>query len=132
MLKKIQHYLKRLMKGEASLSDIYYYFQGHLRQHLYYSPNKYMIRKHIQEQLEWRLHQVKGKSPECFFDAQCKHCGCDIPALTFSNKTCHGDCYPAMMSKKKWDQYKKDELLKKIYNKPTTLPKKPKADIPNA
>lgn len=130
MLKKIQHYLKRLLKGEASLSDIFYYFQGHIRQDLYYSPNKHMIRKHIQEQLSWRLLQVKQKSSECYFSAQCKHCGCDIPALTFSNKSCHGDCYPPMMSKKKWNEFKKTLINKKDTSK-SKLPKKPKADIPN-
>ena len=135
MLKKIQHYLKRLIKGEASLIDIYYYFQGHLRQHLFYSPNKYMIRKHIQEQLVWRLMQVKKHSLECYTAAQCKHCGCDIPALTFSNKSCHGDCYPLIMSKSKWNDYKKEMLLmsgKQVKKtNPAKLPKKPKADIPN-
>jgi hypothetical protein len=135
MLKKIQHYLKRLIKGEASLIDIYYYFQGHLRQNLFYSSYKYIIRKHIQEQLIWRLMQVKKHSQECYATAQCKHCGCDIPALTFSNKSCHGNCYPLMMSKYKWNEYKKEMLLmsdKEVKKSNSSkLPKKPKTDIPN-
>lgn len=103
MLRKILHSLRSIMKGERSLSDIWYYIQGHTREVLYYSKLKFLIRKHIQEQFEERL---KVMDKECYDNGQCKHCGCDIPALTLSNKQCEGKCYYPMMSKKQWLEYK--------------------------
>jgi hypothetical protein len=103
MLRKILRSLRSIMKGEKSPIDIWYYIQGHTREILYYSKLRFLIRKHIQEQFEWRL---KVMDKECYTDAQCKHCGCDIPALTLSNKQCGGKCYYPMMSKKQWLEYK--------------------------
>ena len=103
MLRKILRSLRSIMKGEKSPIDIWYYIQGHTREVLYYSKLKFLIRKHIQEQFEWRL---KVMDEECYSNGQCKHCGCDIPALTLSNKQCEGKCYYPMMSKKQWLEYK--------------------------
>ena len=107
MLKKIQNYLKRLKNKEATLSDIWYYVQGHTREKIYYSKFRFLIRKHIREQFEWRLKLMEGSNKTCFINGQCDICGCDIPALTLANKDCHGECYPPMMSNYEWKIYKK-------------------------
>ena len=104
MLKGMKNHLKKLLKGEIPLSDVYYYFQGHLREKLYYSKCKFLIRKHIQEQFEYRM---KVMDKDCYLAGQCKICECSIPALTFCNKVCYGSCYPVMMSKSNWNNFKK-------------------------
>lgn len=103
MLRKILSSSWSIMKRERNLSDVWYFFQGHVREKLYYSKCRFLIRKHIQEQFEKRLEIM---NPTCLSQGQCEHCGCDIPALTFSNKQCEGKCYYPMMSKKQWLEYK--------------------------
>ncbi len=103
MLKKILRSLKSIIKGERSLIDIWYFFQGHTREYLYYSKCRFLIRKHIQEQFEWRLEMMDRV---CYSSGQCKICECSIPALTFANKQCEGKCYYPMMTKKQWNDYK--------------------------
>ena len=93
-----------IIRKERSPLDVWYFLQGHLREMLYYSKLKFLIRKHIQEQFEWRL---KVMDKECYSNGQCKICSCSIPALTFSDKQCEGKCYYPMMSKKKWKEYQK-------------------------
>ena len=43
------------MKNNVTLKNIFYYFQGHLRYKLYYSRFKFLVRKHIREQYEYRI-----------------------------------------------------------------------------
>lgn len=65
--------------------------------------------QHIFEQVEWRKEQVMEKSPECMFNAECKVCGCKIPDLFYADKACsnvENPCYPTLMSKDKWINYK--------------------------
>ncbi len=88
------------------LSDVWYYVQGHTREKIYYSKYKWvklLMRKHIKEQFEWRLKQM---DKECYNNGQCKICGCDIPALTFANKSCHKPCYPKMKNRFDWEWFK--------------------------
>lgn len=103
MLRKTLSYLKKLIKGEMSWNNVWYFIQGHVREKLYYSKFKFLIRKHIREQFEFRL-EVMNK--DCYNSGQCKICGCDIPALTLSDKSCEGNCYPKMKSKKNWEKVK--------------------------
>lgn len=109
MLKKILHSLKSIMKGEKSLLDVWYFFQGHIREKLYYSKFRWLIRRHIQEQFDFRM---KVMDQECYLAGQCKVCGCDIPALTLSDKQCEGKCYYPMMSKKQWTIYKQENFIR--------------------
>lgn len=102
MWKKIKNSLIDIMKGKRNIVDVWYFLQGHFREKLYYSKWKFLMRNHIKEQFELRLKLMDKK---CFLDGQCKICGCDIPALTLSDKACEGKCYPPMMSKKQWIQF---------------------------
>jgi hypothetical protein len=106
MWKRIRYYLKKVLKREIPLSDVWYYIQGHTREKIYYSKYKWvklLMRKHIREQFKWRLTQI---DKECYSNGQCKICSCDIPALTFANKSCHKPCYPRMMSALQWEWFK--------------------------
>lgn len=39
----------------------------------------------------------------CYERGECIECGCQTTALQMANKTCEGNCYPPMMSKKVWE-----------------------------
>lgn len=87
------------------LSDIFYYIQGNIRYQLFYSRFDFLIRKHIKEQIRFR---IKVMNSECYNSGSCIKCGCKTTALQMCNKSCDGDCYPPMVIKKKsWDKYGK-------------------------
>jgi hypothetical protein len=65
--------------------------------------------RHINEQVEWRIDRVAERSPECLLNGECKICHCKTPELFYADKPCSNpeiQCYPALMSKKEWIQYK--------------------------
>jgi len=84
------------------IKDVIAYFQGNIRYSLYYSKFRFLLRKHIVEQYEFRIMVMKE---ECLLRGHCVKCGCKTTHLQFANKACEGKCYPAMMSKKKWKEY---------------------------
>lgn len=89
-----------LMKGEIRLIDVFYFIQGMIRYHIFYSRVKgLLIRKHIREQIEYRIAVM---NPLCYDRGECIECGCATTALQMCNKVCEGNCYPFMMNKKEW------------------------------
>ena len=80
-------------------SDVLSYLQGNLRYRIYYSPFRFLLRKHIVEQYEWRISVMDRK---CYRDGECKICGCETTALQFANRKCDKPCYPDMLNKKEW------------------------------
>ena len=89
------------MKNNVTLKNIFYYFQGHLRYKLYYSRFKFLVRKHIREQYEYRIGVMDR---ECYWNGYCKICGCKTTHLQFADKPCEGNCYPKMLNKKDWNE----------------------------
>jgi len=73
-----------------------------MRYKIYYSKNKFLIRKHILEQIDFR---IKVMNKECYDKGYCIKCGCHTTALQMCNKSCDGNCYPEMMSKKDWNKF---------------------------
>lgn len=92
------------MGNEISIKNIFYYIQGNIRYKLYYSEYKFLIRKHIQEQIYCRINSM---DIECYNTGQCKICGCKTTALQMCDKKCDKPCYPRMLNKKEWLQTKK-------------------------
>lgn len=70
------------------------------------------IPSYIYEQIIWRRTQVMSKSPECWTSGHCIECGCEILGKTMEDRACDGGCYPEMMPRKSWEQYKKDNNIK--------------------
>lgn len=89
-MKKILNLIKRY-----NIVNIYSYFIGNYRYKLYYSKYKFLIRKHILEQIEYRINSM---DQECYNNGQCKICGCKTTALQMANKACDKPCYPKMMN----------------------------------
>lgn len=79
--------------------------------------------EHIYEQIIWRRVMVMFNSPKCWYSGNCKICGCDILGKTMEDRACaiteHPDllkqrnpCYPAMMTKEQWQDYKIKKEIK--------------------
>ncbi len=100
------------MKRKTKVSDVKNYVVGHYRYAIYYfSSNKLILRRivkslmrnHIKEQIDYRIRVMNR---ECLDSGSCIKCGCMTTALQMCNKSCEGDCYPPMFSKKKWKNFR--------------------------
>lgn len=90
-----------------NLKNIMAYLQGNYRYKLWYSPFRWLIRKHIRQQIELRIRFMDN---DCYTNGVCKLCGCTTTALQMSNKECDKPCYPEMMSKHKWEDFSIGDL----------------------
>lgn len=96
------------MKKTLTIKNIRAYIEGNLRYTIYNSWFKFLLPKSIREQVVMRLASTKT---ECINKGYCVECGCSIPALQLANKTCSGDCYPEMLNRKKWMEFKRAGIL---------------------
>lgn len=88
---------------KKKIKDTFQYLLGNFRYWAYHTKKfKFLIRKHIQEQYEFRLKLMK---PECYQKGSCISCGCVVPNLQFADKSCEEHCYPKMMSKLDWEMF---------------------------
>jgi len=69
---------------------------------------------HIYEQIIYRRVSVMSKSPKCWIQGYCVNCGCEIIGKTMEDRGCedYPYCYPKMMDKKEWENYKKTNKIK--------------------
>lgn len=110
--------IKNLFRGEYSLLEIIDYYRGMYRYYYYYNSLKFLIRKHIKEQIQFRVNHMDN---ECYAEGSCKLCGCMTIALQMANKACKKPCYPTMMNKKEWEDFKKgksfiDKKTKRVWS----------------
>ena len=99
---ELKNNIIKIVKREEPLISIYYFFQGKIRYRLYYSKYKCLIRKHILEQIEYR---IKIMNKECYSRGSCIKCGCETTALQMCNKPCKGLEYPPIVNRRTWKQY---------------------------
>lgn len=94
--------------AKITLSNIKGYIQGNFRKVL---DDFGELPEHIVHQAKWRLNQVKIKSPKCYEEDKCQHCGCQISAKVFEDRGCSNDelCYPKMMNEIEWESFKLEE-----------------------
>jgi hypothetical protein len=103
------------MKSEINLTNIKAYLQGNLRKLAEeYGPDFIKMKQHIREQVMFRKDIA---NPDCISNKECTECGCGIPELFYADKQCGGKCYPYMMSKEDWEEYKKKLSNYTIENK---------------
>lgn len=100
----------QVIQRKRPLSDVWYYIQGHLRYYTYYNGPKFFMRKHIREQIDFRISIM---NPTCYYQGSCIHCGCDTTMLQMANKQCDGKEYPRMMNKKAWNNGK--DMIKEAF-----------------
>lgn len=108
---KIYHW-KKLLNFEYSFTDVFDYLRGNYRYRVYYSKHfKWLMRKHIREQIDYRINMMK---PECYKSGSCVVCGCTTTHLQMANKQCEGSCYEPMLSK---DHWKKVRLVRLTFGR---------------
>ena len=96
-------------KEKVTLANVLYYIQGTIRYYFFYHKYlKKLIRLHIFEQIVYRISVM---DPECYEEGYCKMCGCNTTALQMANKQCNKPCYPKMMGKKDWKNFKKENKI---------------------
>ena len=93
----------KIGKFDITLGNIQGYIQGNFRKVL---EDMDFLPNHIKEQAEWRLEQVKEKSIDCYLNDECIHCHCQVSAKVFEDRKCEHGCYPEMMSKSEWQEFK--------------------------
>lgn len=96
------------MKAQVNKENIVAYLQGHIRYRLFYSKFKFLIRKHILEQIDMRISSM---NKECYDEGSCIKCGCMTTHLQMADKPCEGACYPLMLSSKEWFYLKNRKLM---------------------
>ena len=103
--------------ASISLRNIWAVIQAFFRKHTR-NIGGLAIPDHVYEQIIWRRIQVRTKSPMCWEGGSCIVCGCDILGKTMEDRGCSisehpelltrkSPCYPAMMTKEKWEEFKK-------------------------
>lgn len=102
--KHVKFELQKLKRMKINLENIIAYIQGNIRYQLYYSNWDFLIKDHIKEQIDWRINNKMDK--ECYSNGSCKMCGCETTHLQMANKSCDKPCYPVMMNKEDWTNYK--------------------------
>lgn len=105
------HWIKN-RKSYESVKEISFF---NLKNFFLAKWNRYLNnRTHIKEQVNWRLEQVRIKSPECFEKKEC-FCGCDLNGLLYQPSKCmeKNECFPALMNKKDWKTFKNDTTKQK-------------------
>jgi hypothetical protein len=90
------------MRSKIKINDIFAYIIGNYR-YWCYENYRFLLRKHITEQYEWRL-SIMNK--ECYNSGSCIRCGCNTPALQMANKACEGGCYFKMKGRREWRGFK--------------------------
>ena len=96
------------MKAKINLLNIMSYLVGNFRYALYYDSWKFLIRRHIYQQITWRIEVM---DQECYQKGSCKLCGCSTTALQMANKACDKPCYPSMMGRRKWKKFLNGEIV---------------------
>lgn len=77
-----------------------------------YQLGGFALQQHIFEQIIWRRSEVMQLSPKCWSQGYCKICGCDVLGKTMEDRACEGACYPEMMDKDKWENFKNIHKIK--------------------
>lgn len=99
-------HVKKFLKGDYSLKEVADYIRGNVRYYCYHKDHlRWLIALHIREQLVFRIDVMMNR--ECYLRGSCIKCGCSTTALQMTNATCKGNCYPSMMSRSQWKQFKR-------------------------
>lgn len=106
---------KKLITGKYSVAEVVDFFRAELRYFIYYKyyDLDWLMQDHIREQIDFRIDIMMDR--KCYNDGQCKVCGCTTPDLQFTNASCKGHCYPCIVDKKTWKQFKDAGVIKERY-----------------
>jgi len=98
-----------MKKEKVTIKNIIAFIEGNIIYNLYYSSFKYLIPRYKREQIKVRIDSM---NPECYEQGSCIECGCRTTHLQMASKKCKGDCYPVMLSKKRWEYLKNGGFIR--------------------
>ena len=99
----------KLFGYDITLNNIKSFIQGNTRYLIEeFGGDFIQLEQHIQEQIIYRKSLA---NKECIELGVCK-CNCAIPELFYADKQCEDKCYPLMMNKLIWNNYKQNMNLK--------------------
>jgi len=93
--------------AKADAKHIKAFFQGYKN---YFTDKLGLLPDHKKEQIIYRLDKAKA----CVDNGHCLYCGCKTPERMYSDIGCEDPvrkCYPKMMNKDEWEQYKLDNQI---------------------
>lgn len=99
LLRKIRNWRSAENPAKITLIRVYLFLKAMFRKAF-----KSKLPKHYAEQIQWRKTKI---NPECKNQGFCKFCGCDTDGIIYLDEACEGKCYPDMMGKDEWKQFKK-------------------------
>lgn len=100
--------MKTLKRILTNPKDVFYYLQGKTRYKLFYSKRfSFLIPFYIRDQISFRILVM---DEQCYNSGSCKLCGCETTALQMANKPCDKPCYPEIMRKSDWKEFKKGAI----------------------
>lgn len=78
------------------------------------------VPQYMYEQIIWRRIQIANKSPMCWQSGHCIVCGCEILGKTMEDRGCAKSedkslgvpCFPEMMNKEEWEEFKSLNKIK--------------------
>jgi hypothetical protein len=93
----------KIGKYDYNLKNIKSFIQANIRMFVEKHGLDFIgLDPHIQEQITFR-ESVANK--ECLKNGYCK-CNCILPDMFYADKTCEDQCYPPMLNKKEWEEFK--------------------------
>lgn len=121
---RILKLIKKMKQENRPITDIWHYFLGNYRYFFYYGGNfsktyslvawlrKKVLRSHIKDQVAFRINNMDR---DCYYNGECKICGCQTTHLQMCNKACEKPCYPPMMSRSTWYKFYNKGMAYKDY-----------------
>lgn len=100
--------IKKFIVGWSRYILYKLFYQGHVSRLGEDSKDVMFLPKHQMEQFVWRQQIM---NPLCLAQGKCVICGCQTPQLQMAGEACEGNCYPEMMDKKEWENYKKENQI---------------------
>jgi len=99
-LKGLLYYVQTGQLHKLTPSNIKGYFQGLLRLEDFYTRD---LNPDTEEQF---LYRISVMNPSCISNGMCP-CQCEVPAKQIEDRACELNCYPAMMNKEDWEEFKR-------------------------
>lgn len=92
------------IKDILNIKNVASFIEGHAK---YFYDELVGLPEHQKEQVMYRLSVCKD---DCVPNKKCKYCGCPPEKKAFSTVSCNeGERFPDIMSKDKWEEFKKEK-----------------------
>lgn len=89
-----------------NLDNVEDFLEGNIS---YYMNMMGMYPEFLREQVRYRM----SKCGDCIKENKCRYCSCPARKKVFAGRSCNkGERFPDLMTKDKWDEYKRENNIK--------------------